>query len=220
MKALVIEDNEILSRNIVRYLSSRDIHTQASLDGKDGFYQASTKYFDVIILDINLPEKDGLSICRELREAGKDTPIIMLTSRGTNEDIIAGLDIGADDYLIKPFEYDELVARMHALIRRNLKNKSTTSITVWDVSIFIENGEVFQNKKEIPLSRKEFKLLKYLAQNRGNIVSKENIYERVWGESENDFTAGKTLEVYIGYLRKKLGKEFIQTKNGQGYLIP
>lgn len=219
MKILVVEDNEILSRNLVRFLATQNIQAQASLDWVDAEFQASTKYFDAIVLDIQLPKQDGLRVCKSLREKGNTTPIIMLTSRGTNDDIVQGLELGADDYLVKPFEYSELLARLRALTRRNLKNKSNTLITISALQIDLEKHEVLFQENPIDLSEKEFELLKYLAQNKGVALSREQIYERVWWESCNDFTAGKTLDVYIGYLRKKLAKDIIQTKKGYGYII-
>lgn len=219
MKILVIEDNEILSRNLVRYLASKEIQAQASFDWKDWLFQASTKYFDAIILDINLPEKDGIQLCKEFREKWKDVPIIMLTSRWTNDDIISGLNIWSDDYLVKPFEYSELLARVYALTRRHLKNKSSTFIKIWNVEINIEKNEVSKDGENISLSKKEFELLKFLSQNKWKALSREEIYEVVWWESRNDFTAWKTLEVYIWYLRKKIYKDFIETKKWFGYML-
>ncbi|MBB1564868.1 response regulator transcription factor [Candidatus Gracilibacteria bacterium] len=220
MKVLVVEDNEILSRNIVRYLSSREIFTEASLDGEDGLYKALTKHYDVIILDINLPKKDGLEVCKTIRDRGKEVSIIMLTSRGTNEDIVTGLDIGADDYLVKPFEYSELFARINAIYRRRMQNQSNTMIYFSNIEINLKSHEVKQNGENISLSKLEFELLKFLAQNRSKALSREEIYEVVWGESGNDFVFSKTIDVYVGYLRKKLGKDSIETVKGFGFLIP
>ncbi len=129
MKILIIEDTQDLATSLVRYLATHEIATELAFDGEDGLYKALTKYYDAVILDINLPKKDGLTVCQEIREKGKDIPIIMLTSRSSNSDIITGLEHGADDYLTKPFDYEVLVARLEALTRRNLKNKSVTKIT-------------------------------------------------------------------------------------------
>jgi DNA-binding response OmpR family regulator len=142
MKVLVVEDTQDLATGLVRFLSMKDIQADISLDGKDGLYKASTKYYDAVILDINLPEKDGLEVCKELREKEKDVPIIMLTSRSSKDDMITGLDAGADDYLVKPFDYDILVARLEALTRRNLKNKSTSILHLGDYNIDLEKVEV------------------------------------------------------------------------------
>ncbi len=220
MKVLVVEDNEILSRNIVRYLSSREIFTEASLDWEDWLYKVLTKHYDVIILDINLPKKDWLEVCKTIRDRGKEVSIIMLTSRWTNEDIVTGLDIWADDYLVKPFEYSELLARINAIYRRRMQNQSNTMIYFSNIEINLKSHEVKQNGENISLSKLEFELLKFLAQNRTKALSREEIYEVVWWESGNDFVFSKTIDVYVGYLRKKLWKEVIETVKGFWFLIP
>ena len=219
MRVLVIEDNEILSRNLVRYLSLRDIFTECSYDGKDWLYKASTKYFDVIILDINLPSMDWLEICRELRAKAKDVSIILLTSRWASSDIVVWLDSGADDYLVKPFEYSELFARMNAIVRRKNINKSNTLITIWDIELNIQQVEVTKSWKVVALSKLEYDLFKYLAQNRWVALSRQKKKKKVWGEYDWDFLFSKTIDVYIGYLRKKLGKDLIETKKGFWFLI-
>ena len=198
MKVLVIEDNEILSRNIVRYLASREIFAEASLDWEEWLYKALTKHFDIIILDINLPKKDGIEICKTLREKWKEVSIIMLTSRWTNDDIVTGLDIWADDYLVKPFEYSELLARINAIYRRRMQNQSNTIISFDNIEINLKTIEVKQNWEIVALSKLEFELLKYLAQNKSKALSREDIYEAVWWERDNDFVYGKTIDVYIG----------------------
>ena len=219
MKVLVIEDNEILSRNIVRYLASREIFAEASLDWEEWLYKALTKHFDIIILDINLPKKDGIEICKTLREKWKEVSIIMLTSRWTNDDIVTGLDIWADDYLVKPFEYSELLARINAIYRRRMQNQSNTIISFDDIEINLKTIEVKQNWEIVALSKLEFELLKYLAQNKSKALSREDIYEAVWWERDNDFVYGKTIDVYIWYLRKKLGKELIETVKWYWFII-
>ena len=218
MKVLVIEDNEILSRNLIRFLSLKDIASDISFDGKDGLYKASINFYDVIILDINLPGMDGIEVCKALREKWKDTPIIMLTSRSAKTDIVEWLNVWADDYLSKPFDYDELIARIHSLWRRNLKNKSNTKIEVWEYLIDLEKIEVHKWSIPIKLSTLEFDLFKYLVQNRWKVVSRKDIYEKVWGEFE-EFMFSKTVDVYIGYLRKKLDRDLIETKKWFLYII-
>ena len=219
MKVLVIEDNEILSRNVVRYLASREIFAEASLDWEEWLYKALTKHFDIIILDINLPKKDWIEICKTLREKWKEVSIIMLTSRWTNDDIVTGLDIWADDYLVKPFEYSELLARLNAIYRRRMQNQSNTIISFDNIEINLKTIEVKQNWEIVALSKLEFELLKYLAQNKSKALSREDIYEAVWWERDNDFVYGKTIDVYIWYLRKKLGKELIETVKWYWFII-
>ena len=219
MKILVIEDNVALNRNVVRFLALKDIHAEASFDGKDGLYKASTKYYDAIILDINLPEIDGLDLCKRLREKGNATPIIMLTSRSAKSDIVTGLDAGADDYLVKPFDYEELIARLSSLTRRNLKNKSNSLLHVGDYEINFEKVEVRSGEKIIQLSKLEFELFSYLAKNIGRVISRKELYEKVWWEFDGDFMFSKTVDVYIWYLRKKLDRDLIETKKWIWYII-
>lgn len=219
MKVLIIEDNEILSRNLVRFLSLKDIKSDVSFDWKDWLYKASVNFYDVVILDINLPEMDWLEVCKYLREKWKDVPIIMLTSRSTKQDIISGLDLWADDYLSKPFDYDELVARVKTLARRNLKNKSNTKISIWKYVIDLEEVQVYDWDKKIKLSTLEFNLFKYMSQNKWKVVSRQELYEHVWWEFEWDFMFSKTVDVYIWYLRKKLWKKIIETKKWFWYII-
>ncbi len=218
VKILLIEDNEILSRNIVRFFALKDIFVEASLNWKDGYNKACLKYYDAIILDISLPEMDWVEICEKLREKWKNIPIIMLTSRWTKKDIILGLESGADDYLVKPFDYDELIARINSLTRRDLKNKSS-KIKLWDFSIDLEKIEVLKNNKEIKLSNLEFKLFSYLAQNKTKVINRRELYEKVWWEFDWDFMFSKTVEVYIWYLRKKLDKNLIETVKWVWYVI-
>ena len=219
MKVLVVEDNPALWRNLVTFLWLKDISAEISTDGKDALYRSTTQYFDAIVLDINLPEMDGIEVCKSLREKQKDTPIIMLTSRSSKTDVITGLESWADDYLVKPFDYDILVTRLKALTRRNLKNKSNTFIYIGDYTIDLEKIEVSKDKKVIKLSKLEYDLFKYLAQNNGRAVDRKELYEKVWGEFDWDFMFSKTVDVYIWYLRKKLDRELIETKKGIWYMI-
>jgi len=219
MRVLVIEDNEILSRNLVRYLSMKDIFAEAALTWEEWLNKALNKYYDVIILDINLPWINWLEICKKLREKEKDVSIIMLTSMWTNNDIVNWLDLWADDYLVKPFEYTELLARMNAIIRRKMVNRSNTMIKVGDIELDLKKVEVRKWWKLIKLSTLEYELFKYLAQNKWTALSRRQIYEKVWGEFDVDFMFSKTIDVYIWYLRKKLWKELIETKKGFWFLI-
>ena len=219
MKILIIEDTVDLASWLARYLSAKNIHSEMSFDGEDGLYKATTKYYDAIVLDINLPKKDGLQLCRELREKEKNTPVIMLTSMSSNEDIITGLEAWADDYLVKPFDYDILCARLEALTRRNLKNKSTSSLHIWEYSLDLEKITVASASwEEIHLSHLEFELLKYFASNKGRAIDRKELYEKVWWEFEWEFMFSKTVDVYIWYLRKKLSRDIVETKKGYWYI--
>ncbi len=219
MKILVIEDNQILSRNLVRYLSSRDIFTDLSLTWDDGLNKALTKYYDLIILDINLPWINWLDICKKLREKWKDIYIIMLTSMWTNEDIVNWLENWADDYLVKPFEYSELLARINAVIRRKNLDRNNNLIKINDIELDLKQVEVRKNWEVIKMSKLEYELFKFLLQNRTKALSRQEIYEKVWGESAGDFMFSKTIDVYIWYLRKKLWKDLIITKKAYWFLI-
>jgi len=219
MKVLVIEDNEILSRNIVRYLSLKNIHAEASLSWDEWYRKAILKYYDVVLLDINLPWLNWYEICTKIREKEKDTAIIMLTSMWWNDDIVKWLEIWADDYLVKPFDYDILIARMNAVVRRKMVNKSNTIIKSWEVILDLQKVEVKNNWSLVNLSKLEYDLLKYLLQNKWVALKRQEIYENVWWEFDWDFMFSKTIDVYIWYLRKKFWKEFIETKKGYWFLI-
>jgi DNA-binding response OmpR family regulator len=219
MKVLIIEDNEILSRNLVRYLALKDIQSDVSFDWIEWLYKASVNFYDVVILDINLPWMDWMEVCKNLREKWKDVPIIMLTSRSSKWDIIEWLNLWADDYLSKPFDYDELVARLNTLSRRNLKNKSNTKIIIWEYIIDLEEIQVYKWKQKILLSNLEFNLFKYLVQNKWKVVSRQDLYEHVWWEFDWDLMFSKTVDVYIWYLRKKLWRQIIETKKWFWYII-
>lgn len=219
MKVLIIEDNEILSRNLKVFLNLKEIESDISNSWNDWYYKASINYYDVIILDIWLPEINWLDLCKNIREKWVDTPIIMLTSRWTKNDIITWLDLWADDYLVKPFDYDELLARVNSLSRRNLKNKSNTIIKYKNILINLEKKEVKKDNNLVKLSHLEFELFKYLSQNRKKIISRKQLYEKVWWEFDSDFMFSKTVDVYIWYLRKKLGKDIIETKIWFWYVI-
>lgn len=219
MRVLVIEDNEILSRNVIKYLVSRDIFAEASFNWEDWLRKVMLKYYDVIILDINLPWLDWLEVCKRIREKWKNVAIIMLTSRSTNEDIINWLNLWADDYLVKPFEYSELLARINAIIRRKNINRSNTLISLWNIELDLQKVEIRQNWELVKLSTLEYDLFKYLLQNRWKALSRQDIYEHVWWEFNVDFMFSKTIDVYVGYLRKKLWKDIIETKKWFWFLI-
>jgi len=219
MRVLVIEDNEILSRNLVKYLISRDIFAEVSLNWEDWLKKAIANYYDVIILDINLPWMNWLEVCKQIREREKDVFIIMLTSMWTNEDIITWLDSWSDDYVVKPFEYSELLSRMNAVVRRKNINKSNTLIKINDIELDLKQVEIRKNWEIVKMSTLEYELFKYLAQNRWVALSRKQIYEKVWWEFSVDFMFSKTIDVYIWYLRKKLGKQLIETKKGFWFLI-
>ncbi len=218
MYTLLIEDNIALAQTVTRYLANEEISCTLRTDGQEWYMEAVNNNYDVIILDIELPGMDGIEICRRLRKEGKSTPIIMLTSRGTRSDIIAGLDYGADDYLSKPCDYRELVARIKALGRRNHTQKSTEEIEVGNLSINAENHTVFWKGESKNLSKREYELLLYFAQNTGKIITKIELAEKVWWIYDA-WGEIKVVEVYIGYLRKKIDPTVIETRKWIGYLL-
>ncbi|NDK19950.1 response regulator transcription factor [Candidatus Gracilibacteria bacterium] len=217
MKILIIEDNRILAKNIREYLTLKAFQAEVAFDGIMGKEKANSEHFDVIVLDINLPGKDGLTLCQELREVGNNTPIIFLTSSNTSKDVVKGLNIGADDYMGKPFDFEELISRIQALGRRNIPNKITT-IQVGDIMIDTTKRLVTRKNETIELSTKEFDLFQYLVQNRGNPVDRQVLLEKVWGEFDA-YMFSRTVDVHISTLRKKLGDGIIETRKGFGYVV-
>ncbi len=220
MKVLVIEDNDILRSNVVKYLEIK----WHSADGYDSFewatYKIMTENYDIVILDLGLgsTEWDGLDICREVREKGNTIPILMLTARTLTPQKIEGLESGADDYMTKPFDYEELLARLKTLIRRDHSLKGDVFKIGKDITIKVEEMKVEQNGNDIHLSKLEFNLLLHLAQNKWRALTKEEITEKVWGEIDM-FQESRTLDIYIWYLRKKLGKDVVDTVRWVWYIM-
>jgi DNA-binding response OmpR family regulator len=215
MKILVVEDEHKITNSIKKGLEQEAYVVDVAFEGKTGFDLASSEKYDVIILDLMLPEMDGVEICTKLRAQKNQTPILMLTARGQLEDKISGLNSGADDYLVKPFAFAELLARVRALARRP-QNVVTNVIKVGDLILNTSTFEVTHKKKLISLSRKEFTLLEFLMRHKNQILSKDTITNSVW-EYDADILPN-TVEVYIGYLRKKI-PNMIKTIRGFGYKI-
>ncbi len=214
MKILVVEDEHKIANSIKRGFEIEAWVVDVAYDGLEGFDLASSEDYDVIVLDLMLPKMDGSTICGKLRENGIHTPVLILTARGELADKVDGLNRGADDYLVKPFAFEELLARVKALSRRPKKTVSQL-LTEGDLTLDSNSFEVKKNGKVLNLSRKEFALLEYLMRNRGKIFTKENIISHVW-----DYEAEilpNTVEVFIAYLRKKIGKNIIRTIRGFGY---
>ena len=216
MKVLVIEDEHKIANSIKKGLEQESWAVDVAYDGERGYDLASSEAYEIIILDLMLPGIDGMTICKKLRKSGNHTPILILTAKGELSDKVEGLNCGADDYLVKPFAFEELLARIKALSRRPAEVKSE-KLKVKSLELSTNTFEVKRGGKEIKLSRKEFALLEYLMRNQGKIVSKENIIAHVW-DYEADILPN-TVEVFIGYLRNKIGKDFIKTARGFGYII-
>lgn len=221
MRILVIEDEHKIAQALKRGLEQERYAVDLEFDGEDGLAAAEAENYDLIVLDRMLPGKDGMDVCRELRDKGNHTPILMLTAKDRISDRVQGLDAGADDYLIKPFSFEELLARIRALLRRPHEAASTI-LEVGDLQLDPANFTVIRADQPIILSSKEFSLLEYLMRNAGRTLSKDMIMNHVW-----DFDADilpNTIEVYIGYLRNKIDKPFdgpnlIHTRRGFGYTL-
>lgn len=218
MKLLVIEDQPTLARNIQRYLQLEDGYIiDVAFDGRSALVKALHEEYDCIICDVMLPEVDGFTVCRKIREKEISTPIIMLTSLTDTEQKIEGLDAGADDYITKPFELRELSARIRAHLRRG--TTEVQSHLEWNtIQLDPNKQQVFKDGKTVDLSPKEYALLEFLLRNKGHVKKRIDIISHVWGEWEETLFS-KTLDVHIAYLRKKLDKKMITTVSGTGYMI-
>lgn len=223
MNILIIEDDQRVAELIQRGLEEQGFAPTVAYDGLSGKKLAFQHHYALIITDIILPKIDGLDLCRQIRENKPDTPIIMLTALGTTDDKVEGFDAGADDYLVKPFEMRELLARIRALLKRNNKavNKSGNILTHADLEMNLHTRLVKRNGVEINLTPKEFKLLEYMLQNPGRVLSRVEIAEKVW---DTHFDTGTNfIDVYINYLRKKVDRDFdkklIHTKSGMGFIL-
>jgi len=218
MHILVIEDQEKLADNIRQFLELEHYAVSIANDGLQGFEIAMTQEIDLLILDINLPSMDGHQICTQLRENKKNMPILMLTARTKQQEIIHGLNLGADDYLTKPFDLDELLARVKALLRRNSVEKQPM-LTTGEVSLDTNTQEVWKVDRRVELSPKEYAMLEFLLRNKGMVQDRPKIIEHVWG-GRDDLLFSQTVDVHVSYLRRKLGKSVIHTVPGKGYLVP
>ena len=220
-KLLVVEDDEHVRDAVTRALryEGYDVHTAA--DGNEALVRTIDVVPDAILLDVLMPGTDGLAVCRRLRERGDHTPILMLTARHEVSDRVAGLDAGADDYLVKPFALDELLARIRALMRRTSVTGESGVLRSGDLSLDPERREAWRGDRELGLTKTEFDLLELLMFNAGVVVTRDVIYERIWGYEFE--TSSKSLDVYIGYLRRKTESEgeprLIRTVRGVGYTL-
>lgn len=220
MRILVVEDEHKLAQFIRRGLKEEGYAVDSARDGQEGYFMASTNEYDLLILDLMLPKMDGLSLCRRLRQEKADVPILMLTAKDTVGDKIRGLDCGGDDYLTKPFDFDELLARIRSLLRRK-QTQPSARIQVADLVLDTVEHKVSREDKEIVLTAKEYALLEYLMRNAGNLVSRTMISEHVWDINFDTFT--NVIDVYINYLRNKIDlghkKKLIHTVRGRGYIL-
>ena len=215
MRLLIVEDEPRLLRTLAKALREEGYAVDTSEDGEDGLFKATTCDYDAVVLDVMLPLLDGWQILEKLRET-KSTPVLMLTARDATSDRVKGLDGGADDYLVKPFELEELFARIRSIIRRRA-GRSHPSVVLGDVEIDTRSRRVAMNGKQVTLTAREYSILEYLAMHRGQVVSRSELYEHLFDENED--TLSNLLDVHVSNVRKKLGASFISTRRGHGYCI-
>jgi two-component system OmpR family response regulator len=215
MRLLIVEDEPDLRRGLDQALREEGYAVDAAEDGSEGLYKAETWDYDVIVLDVMLPQMDGWEILQRLRKK-KKTPVLMLTARDGVRDRVRGLDLGADDYLVKPFNLTELVARVRALIRRSA-NAPNPVLSFGEIAIDTAARTVSVDGEAITLTAREYALIEFLAFQRGKVVSRTELYNHLF--AEEDDTLSNLLDVHVCNVRKKIGKDFIQTRRGQGYVI-
>lgn len=220
MRILVVEDEKKVAAFIKRGLEEEGYTVDTAHDGAEGVLLACETSYDLLVLDVMLPKKDGLTVVKELRQAGRTVPVLMLTARDTTDDIVAGLDAGSDDYLTKPFAFAELSARVRALVRRSVMDRGA-ELSFADLRMDPVSHQVWRGDKEIDLTAKEYGLLELLMRNPNTVLSRNTIAEQVWEHTFDTFT--NIIDVYINYLRKKVDKGFdrklIHTVRGQGYVL-
>lgn len=216
MRVLIVEDEHKIANSLKKGLEQESFVVDVAYDGTAGFDLASTENYDVIVLDLMLPGVSGLEICSKLRAQNNHTPILILTAKGQLEDKVTGLNSGADDYLVKPFAFEELLARIRALARRP-KITSSSILRFANLSLNTVSFEVSKNGKNISLSKKEYALLEYFLRHPNQTLSKDQIINHVWNY-EADILEN-TVEVYIGYLRRKIGQKLLKTVRGFGYKL-
>ena len=220
MRLLLVEDDARIARFVAKGLQEQSYAVDVVANGNDAVYQVEINDYDVVVLDVMIPGQDGFATCRAIRAVGKRMPILMLTARDGVEDRILGLDSGADDYLTKPFEFGELLARLRALLRRPSELRPS-QIVVEDLVMDAASQTVKRGNRSIPLTAKEYALLEFLARNAGRVVGRSEIAEHVWDESFDPFS--NLIEVYVNRLRRKLGDDadpsLLQTRRGSGYIL-
>jgi len=216
MKILIIEDDIAILNMLKRGLEDEEFIVDTAINGEDGEYLLDINSYDLIILDWMLPKKEGIEVLKDIRDKGILTPVLMLTAKDTIHNKIEGLNNGADDYLTKPFSFDELVARINAIYRRTAL-KGTNKVVLDNIEIDFDSKLVKKDGKIVDLTAKEFELLEFLLANRGSLVSVETIQEQLWNSEE--FISSNVIQVIIYRLRNKLSKDLIKSKRNLGYYI-
>ena len=221
MKILLVEDDKTVAHFIEKGLKETNYVVDVAFDGEEGLHLALSQVYDIIILDIMLPKIDGWKILKSIREGQVKTPVIFLTAKDTKDDIVKGLELGADDYLVKPFSFVELLARTRAILRRDRKDIELSQLNVGNLTLDLIARTAQRDDKSIELSSKEFLLLEYLMRNAGQILTRTMILESVWGYNYD--TESNIIDVHVNHLRKKIDKNFssklIHTIKGVGYVI-
>jgi DNA-binding response OmpR family regulator len=222
-KILLVEDETRLANILKAGLEEQSFEVDIAYDGFLGKSMAARTKYDLIVLDINLPLINGYELCKEIRNTNRNIPVIMLTAMGTSESKLTGFEVGADDYIVKPFDFKELVARIKVFLRRtnNTETKEDEIIKISDLTINLSKKTVFRNNQHIELTAKEYSLLEFLAKNKGVVLDRGTIAEKIWDLNFN--TGTNYIDVYINYLRKKIDKDYpnklIHTRVGLGYVL-
>jgi DNA-binding response OmpR family regulator len=220
MRVLVVEDDARIAHFVAKGLREQSYAVDVAATGDDALYQVAINSYDVVVLDVMIPAPDGFAVCKELRRAGHRMPVLMLTARDAVEDRVEGLDRGADDYLTKPFEFRELLARLRALLRRPISLQSST-LSVADLVVDTAGQAVSRDGKTISLTAKEYALVEFLARNAGRVVGRAEIAEHVWDEAFDPFS--NLIEVYVNRIRRKIdakeAKPLLHTRRGAGYVL-
>jgi len=220
MRVLLVEDDSRIAHFVAKGLREQSYAVDVAGTGENALYEVAINTYDLVILDVMIPEPDGFAVCKEIRKAGHRMPILMLTARDAIEDRIEGLDRGADDYLTKPFEFRELLARLRALLRRP-SGLQPASLTVADLVVDTTGQTVSRSGKKIPMTAKEYALVEILARNAGRVVGRAEIAEHVWDEEFDPFS--NLIEVYVNRVRRKIdtgsAKPLLQTRRGAGYVL-
>ncbi len=221
MNILIVDDEPALLAKLSQLLKKERYTVDTAIDGREALDKIWNDTYDLILLDIMLPHIDGLDVLAELRQAGISTPILMLTAKNDTDDKVSGLNLGADDYLTKPFSIPELLARMRALMRR--AKTGNPVIDIGNLSLNTVSREVFLNEKLVPLTTREFSLLEFLLLNKGRAISRFTLAEHIWGDEFDPFSMSNFIDVHISNLRKKISsneqKQIITTVRGFGYRI-
>jgi DNA-binding response OmpR family regulator len=222
LNILIIEDEKKVAQALQKGLESEHYQVQVALTGEEGFYQLSSREFDLIILDLMLPGRDGLEILRTLRRTDTRTPVLILTAKDALDDKILGLDLGADDYLVKPFAFPELTARIRALLRRG-RSDQPLKLKLADLEMDVVKRTACRGPQTLPLTAMEFDILEFLLRNQGHVVSREMLAREVWKETERATPLDNVIDVHIGRLRKKVDEPFptklLHTLRGVGFIL-